>query len=80
MIANEIVLEWLKHRTGIKPIDDSFPKVIKKALELNKEIDISKSFGNRKIRAFVGFLDLVNFSEKTKGYAPDKVASYIKPF
>ncbi|MBI3272663.1 MAG: adenylate/guanylate cyclase domain-containing protein [Planctomycetes bacterium] len=37
-------------------------------------------FGNREVDAFVGFVDLVGFTDRTKGRAPREMSDYLRPF
>lgn len=81
MIRSGNVNKWLEHRYGLTPLDNTFPRSQKKALELNKGgTDTINSFGNKLIYGFVGFLDIVGFSETVQGSTPHEVQQYLQPF
>ncbi|HEY5505704.1 MAG TPA: adenylate/guanylate cyclase domain-containing protein [Sedimentisphaerales bacterium] len=81
MISNNQTLEWLKHRTGIKKLD-FYPNPCRvRALELNaKGRPFADVFGNKEIKGFVGFIDIVGFSKRTMGRSPSEMSAYLKPF
>lgn len=81
MIANRTVIEWLAHRSGEKQLDPARPRYVRKAFELNDTgASFIDSFGKSEISAFVGFVDLVGFTERVKGSSPKDIANHLKPF
>jgi len=74
------LLAYLRHRVGETPIS-SRAGATRKALELNQpRPDFSRTFGNPDISAYVGFIDLANFSETVSGQAPGDIAEFVLPF
>lgn len=80
IISNEYVLDYLLHRTGEKQIQ-KFRKIIQKDIQGNANSpDFLKTFGNSNISAYIGFIDLSNFSSITHGEKPEKIALYLNIF
>jgi len=53
----------------------------RRALEGNVESMIFlKTYGNKNITAYVGFIDLYNFSTIVKGKSPQEIGDYLNPF
>jgi class 3 adenylate cyclase len=74
------IKDWLEHRSGVRR-SSSFPfQVHRRALELNKRFDELSLFGNREIKAIVGFVDLVGFSESIANSSPREISSFLHPF
>lgn len=80
MIKTKNMDDWLRHRFGEKLLDKSWPRYETKALELNEKFDEKKNFGNKDIYGYIGFIDLIGFSESVKGKTPLEVANFILPF
>lgn len=83
MIGKPEVFKWLAHRGGKEQLQKLPPQLQykRKALELNKKGEfLVQTFGQREIRGFVGFIDLVGFSERVKGWKSRKISEYLKPF
>ena len=82
MIGDPRVFSWLSHRAGIKRLDKNPLALIKfQAIENSDEGELFiKEFGNKEIKGFVGFIDIVGFSERVKGYTPQKISEYLSPF
>jgi len=83
MIGSPEVIKWLAHRAGIEQLQE-LPFQLRsktKALELNEQgRQFIETFGQRVIKGFVGFIDLVNFSERVKGWGSKEISEYLKPF
>jgi class 3 adenylate cyclase len=72
--------DYLLHRIGQKHIEFR-PKVATKALEGNREApDFLKTYGNSDISAYVGFIDLVDFSLLVQGKSAIEISEYLNPF
>lgn len=83
MIGRPEVLKWLAHRVGVEQVEE-LPlrlRYERKALELNERgRPFVQAFGQEEIRGFVGFVDLVGFSGRVKGWENQKISEYLKPF
>lgn len=81
MIAKPDVMQWLEHRAGAHRLDQHPLPYMKAALELNVGSDaFAAAYGRREIRGYVGFVDLVGFSDAVEGKRPEQVASFLRPF
>lgn len=81
MIANEVTLDWMRHRVGVKRRDTRKNKYITHDLRSSRAgADLIDTFGESTIRAFCGFIDLRDYSEFTCGKSPSEAAGFIKPF
>jgi len=81
MLGKEQVFEWLSHRAGVKRLQEMPLLCVTKGLELNRQSKpFLDSFGNRDIWGFVGFVDLVGFSERVMGLPNKEVNDYLEPF
>lgn len=81
MIGGQGALDWLAHRAGVRKLTTNPVECHTGALELNKHIeDLNATLGKREMRGFVGFVDIIGFSERVKGRTPREVADYLKPF
>lgn len=75
------LLAYLLHRLGETRMVSMHPRLKGKALELNKpDPELSRTFGNQDITAYVGFIDLANFSIMTSKKPPAEIAEFIVPF
>jgi len=83
MIGKPEVLQWLSHRAGVEKLQE-LPLRLRdkrKALELTEQgKPFVQKFGQREIKGFVGFIDLIGFSERVKGWESGKISTYLKPF
>jgi len=80
VILGKHLNQWFMHRSGQEMLDDTWPIYITKALESSRTApDVIKTFGNSDIRALIGFIDLVGFSEHVRGLSPKQVADYLLP-
>ena len=79
-IFNEITDAWLKHRFGETVDEKQLAIYVTKAIELNRRPRLIDTKGNRVIRGYVGFVDLVGFSEMVHNRSPDAVAFFVLPF
>jgi len=80
MIINRITEDWFRHRLGHKPTT-TLPEYLTEALELGREgINLVETFGRRRIKAFVGFVDLEGFSGRAAGQPPESLLEYLQPF
>ena len=81
MIYSGEMEAWLRHRMGERRTDTIRRKVITKALELNRTgPDFIDIFGRKEFRAFVGFIDIIEFSSRNEGRTPAEIANYLCPF
>lgn len=81
LIVGEEWIQYIEHRSGLAPMSRSPRHVERRALELNDPPpDYRATFGQRDILAFVGFIDLAGYSEKTHGKSPSAIESYLQPF
>lgn len=81
MIIDPRLSSWLKHRDGKTRCELPAVRVITKALNLHVRAQpVIDTFGSTTFEAFVGFVDLCGFSERTKGRSPREVADYLTPF
>lgn len=81
IIPNKNLLSYLLHRAGEKRIDISSKDYIKKALEGNvNDVSFLHTYGKKTLKAFVGFIDLADFSTKVRGLNPQEIANFIFPF
>jgi hypothetical protein len=75
------LLPWLEHRAGIRQLEEMRPKYVKKALDLNRSApSLVASYGKRDIWGFVGFVDLVGFSQRVRGLSNEQISNYLLPF
>ena len=80
IIPDKDTLEYLAHRVGEKQLT-SRSKIIQKALQGNIAVSsFLDTFGNSDITAYVGFIDLVGFTDNTHGKQPSEIAAYLRPF
>ena len=80
-VTDPDLLAYLKHRIGDQKIRARQPRIIRKALELNRPSpDFARTFGDSELPAYVGFLDLAGFSDTAHGKRPRDIAHYLKPF
>ena len=81
MIGKPEISSWLAHRVGLEksatvPILHSA-----KALELNQGgRPFVEAFGQKQIKGFVGFVDLVGFTDRVKGKTPSEISVHLRPF
>lgn len=81
MTAPAELVAWLAHRAGVKKLPAHPMPDATRALELNDRGDaFTAAFGQKEIRGFVGFVDLVGFSTRTKGLRPSEIGDYLRPF
>ncbi len=79
-IAKPEQFEYLLHRVGEKQLE-SRPRIITKGLQGNlASPDFLQTYGNSNISAYVGFIDLSEFSSTVKGKSPEQIADYLRPF
>jgi class 3 adenylate cyclase len=80
MIIHRITEDWFRHRLG-EQHTSTLPEYITEALELGRQgIDLTSTFGNRRIKSFVGFVDLEGFSLHVEGQPPESILKYLDPF
>jgi len=76
--TNPALSAWLAHRVGLK-LSGSGSEA--RALGGNQLFrPVRSSFGKSEIRGLVGFVDLVGFSERVKGWSPAEMRDYLLPF
>ncbi len=83
MNGKQELLDWFEHRAGLAKLEQLPPTLqyFTKALENSpKGQDFAQKYGQRDVVAFVGFVDLVGFSERVKGMEPSEVDAYLQPF
>lgn len=81
LIAKPETKIWLEHRLGIRRADKEIAEYKIKALELNKEgANFINTFGKKKFKSFVGFIDLAGFSTHVQDKPPEEIAKYLEPF
>jgi class 3 adenylate cyclase len=82
MTGAEHTLEWLEHRAGLRKLSCHPRPHFNRALELNddKGAAFTAAYGNKEIKGFVGFVDLIGFSTKVAGLSPSGMSQYLKPF
>ena len=81
IIPNEKILTYLLHRVGERRLDTSPFMYEEKALEGNvQRSDFLQTYGKKIIKAYVGFVDLAEFSTQVKGLSPQQIADYLFPF
>jgi hypothetical protein len=74
------ILEYFLHRCGEKPMTRTLKRG-RTAIEGNVGSEnFLNTFGNSNILAYVGFIDLAQFSTIVQGMAPEHIASYLRPF
>lgn len=79
--SSEFGLGWLKHRLGIERYRGTDDKYNTKALELNKDSkEFIDTYGNQTASGYVGFIDLIGFSDAVKEMPPATIGEYITPF
>jgi len=84
MTGAKHTLEWLEHRAGLRKLSDHPRRHLNRALELNdtdkKGAAFTAAYGNKEIKGFVGFVDLIGFSTKVAGLPPSGMSQYLNPF
>lgn len=81
LITKPEIEAWLSHRFGSNPAKENLIKYKTKAFELNQQgIKFVDTFGKRRIKSFVGFIDLAGFSTHVQDKPPEAIAVYLKPF
>jgi len=81
MTGKPKVMGWLAHRAGAKRLEAPVVKYVRKALELNSEGEsFIDTFGKKEIETFIGFVDLVGFSNRVKGFQGAEIGAYLRPF
>ena len=81
MIGEKSTIEWLNHRSGVRKLSRHPYLYETKALELNdKGAAFAAAYGKKEIKAFVGFIDLVDFSTRVAGLSPSQICDYLRPF
>lgn len=81
IVPNDKLLAYLLHRVGEQQLESSPIPYGEKALELNTYgPSFIETFGNCNINAYVGFIDLAEFSTKVHGKKAREIASYLFPF
>jgi hypothetical protein len=81
MIIPTETLAWLQHRIGLHKLDSHPNQYKKRSLELNEDGDsFISAFGQKEIRGYVGFIDLVGFSKSTIAMSPSQMSAYLKSF
>ena len=81
MIGDDRIFSWLEHRAGLRRLAHHPAKFETRSLEQNeKGATFVAAFGQRQIRGFVGFVDLVDFSTKVAGKSPSEISNYLRPF
>lgn len=81
IVPNNRLLAYLLHRVGEKQLDSSPIPCGVKALEGNKKgPSFIETFGNCVINAYVGFIDLAEFSTRVQGKYAQEIADYLFPF
>jgi len=81
MLARTEILDWLGHRLGLLRLERNPIVSFAKALELSQGgLDFAATYGKQNITAFVGFVDLVGFSDHVKGWSNENIASFLRPY
>jgi class 3 adenylate cyclase len=81
MIADGATTEWLEHRAGVHKLSQHPKLYSTRALELSDKGDaFANAFGNKEIRGFAGFVDLVGFSNRVSNSSPSQISDYLRPF
>lgn len=81
MIAEKATFEWLEHRAGMRRFSAHPKPYCTRALELNERGEaFAAAYGRKEIRGYVGFVDLIEFSTKVKGFPPSEISDYLRPF
>ncbi len=82
MIAGRKTDEWLEHRAGLHRLGRHPRAYSTRALELTDSgaAFANAYFGQREIKGFVGFVDLIGFSTRVAGSSPSEISEYLKPF
>ena len=81
MIGDDRIFSWLEHRAGLRRLAHHPAKFETRSLEQNNNGEtFVAAFGQRQIRGFVGFVDLVDFSTKVAGKSPSEISNYLRPF
>lgn len=81
MIGDDSLFSWLEHRAGLHRLAHHPAKFETRSLEQNDNGEtFVAAFGQRQIRGFVGFVDLVDFSTKVAGKSPSEISNYLRPF
>lgn len=81
MIAGKSTDEWLQHRAGLNRLTRHPRAYSTRALELTDNgAAFTNAFGQREIKGFVGFVDLIGFSTRVAGSSPSEISEYLKPF
>lgn len=74
-------LDYIRHRLGEQRIESRPNQFRRKALELNRPApDFSTTYGKLTMNAYVGFVDLADFSKSVHGKTPDGIVDYLEPF
>jgi len=83
MIGKPEIIQWLSHRAGVEKLQELPFRLTdkRKALELTEQgKPFVQKFGQREIKGFVGFIDLVCFSKRVRKWESGKISAYLKPF
>lgn len=81
MVGKKTMIDWLAHRAGVTRRTEFPIPYQKEAFELNaRGREFVDNFGNQEIKAYVGFVDLVGFTERVKGQTTGQVRDYLEPF
>ncbi len=80
ILTDSTTRDYLLHRVGEKKLT-TYRTIITKALGGNRRApDFLSTFGNRDIKAYVGFVDLAGFTHNTAGKTASDIAEYLNPF
>ena len=80
IISQKEQFDYLLHRVGEKRLT-SRSQIVQKDLRGNIDSPtFLKTYGNSIITAYVGFIDLANYSSIVKGKSPEEIGEYLHPF
>lgn len=80
--TSDALAKWLLHISGkVELRSKPGMKRLEEAIELNKGADkIRSTFGNQEFQAMTGFIDMREFSSRSKGQSPRGVRDIAAPF
>lgn len=75
------IIAWLGHRAGAERMAEVPYRRFQKALELSAEgRKFAEAYGDSTVRAFVGFVDIADYTLRTIGRSGEEIAAYLGPF
>jgi len=79
MIVNPEFLEWLEHRAGVLRSEMVGAARLQQSLR-TLELREADTYGKRRIEGFAGLVRLGGLPERTAGWRPERLNSYLAPF